>query len=319
MRKALGKYLFYSFRTLFLMAGLYLGMSMPKVQAAYTPVSHGNLIYEDQRGSTALYASDILLLNEKISSIPERCFDPLCYAHTHNWEYRGINEKTHTRHCADCGDAGDLTSAHKAEGWEQDTIFYEGKSYPGKRYTCACGYQWRMELTHNFTFEVTDEENHRSSCALDGSPYCPGCEPFVEEHYAWYYEMSGDDLHHTKICFDCGYQTEEACFFEEEEDDEGSLACICGRISAPDESEEPDEPDLPDTSDVPDMEDAPETIDAEDASDEADASDLPDMEDAPETPDVESAPPGDEDIIMFGGADLICPSEDAEKEGGYLQ
>lgn len=264
---------------LFLLFVLCLGAGMPKmyVKAAQTFVSHGNLIYEEGYRNASFYAEDIFLLEEKLSSIPERCFDPTCYAHTHNWEYCRINERTHTRHCADCGDANDLTSDHRADRWESDTIIHEGKSYPAKRFTCACGYQWRMELSHTITYEAVDEWSHRGRCALDGTSYCQGCEPLVEEHYAWYYEMCEEELHHEKICFDCGYQIEEACSFIETEGDEGQLVCICGR--SVEREEESETPDKPETEDPPEAPDEPESEDPPEASDESES------EDAPGTPD----------------------------------
>lgn len=69
-------------QALLLLIILCLGAEMPKSQAKATQtlISHGNLIYEDARGSVSLYAADILLLEEKLSSVPERCFDPAGYA-----------------------------------------------------------------------------------------------------------------------------------------------------------------------------------------------------------------------------------------------
>lgn len=276
-------------QTLLLLTVLCLAAEMPNVQAqtVSTSVSHGNLIYEGKRGSAALYAEDIHLLEEKISTIPERCFDPVCYAHTHNWEYYRINKKAHTRHCADCGDSNDLTSPHRADSWEHDTIFYEGKAYPGKRFTCACGYQWSMELSHTMIFEAVDEVTHQGRCALDGSPYCRGCEPIVEEHYAWYYEMGGDESHHEKICFDCGFRIEEICRFEETEDapEEPDTSDSSGTEDAPDTPEEPGTEDAPETPEEPGTEDTPETPEepeTEDAPEESETSDLPETEDTPE-------------------------------------
>lgn len=313
MRNVVKNSLLFFLRTFLLVIGLYFATGTLSVQAAQLPVSHGNLIYEDGRGSACLYAADILLLEEKISSIPERGFDPLCYAHTHNWEYRDINESTHTRHCADCGEANDLISAHRAERWERDTIFYEGKSYPAKRYTCACGYQWRMELTHNLIYEATDELSHHGRCELDGTPYCTGYDPSEEEHYAWYYEGSDDELHHTKICFDCGYRIEEDCCFLEDENGDGPSACVCGRNAPsevpdvgeapelPDTEEEPDEPDQPDTSDVEEEPDEPGISDSEGEPDEPGISDTetePDVPEEADKPDAEEEPdqPDDEFI-----------------------
>lgn len=89
-------------QTLILLIGIYFAAGMVNVQAQTVSscASHGNLIYEGKRGDAALYAADIRLLEEKISAIPERCFDPVSYARTHSWE--------------------------------SDTIFYEEKPCPGE-------------------------------------------------------------------------------------------------------------------------------------------------------------------------------------------
>lgn len=293
-------------KTLLLLLGLCLGTGMPKIcaKAAQTPVSHGNLIYEGRGASASLYAADIHLLEEKISTIPEQCFDPVWYGHTHNWEYCRINERTHTRHCADCGDANDLTGPHRADSWEHDTIFYKGNSYPAKRYTCACGYQWSMEMRHTLIYEAVDEMNHQVRCALDGSPYCQGCEPSVEEHYAWYYEMDEDELHHEKICIDCGYRIKEACSFDETEGDESLRVCVCGRSAeSEEESETPETDDKPETPNEPETGDPPELPDESGTEDTAENPDEPETDDAPENPDEpesDDAPgipdePGEED------------------------
>lgn len=275
-------------QSLLLLFGLCLGTGMPKIyaQAAQAPVSHGNLIYEGGRGSASLYAEDIHLLEEKIFTIPERCFDPVCYGHTHNWEYGRIDERTHTRHCAECGEANDLTSPHRAGSWERDTIFYGGNSYPAKRYTCVCGYQWSMEMSHTLIYEAVDEGNHQGRCALDGTPYCRGCEPSVEEHYTWYYEMGEDELHHEKICFDCGCRMEETCSFDEMEGDESRRVCVCGRsVEREEGSETPEADDAPEPSDEPETEEPPEVPDEPGTEDEPGLPDESGTEDAPETPD----------------------------------
>lgn len=77
-----------------LLIGLWFGARMPNVQAqtVSTSASHGNLIYEGNRGNVALYAADIHLLEEKISTIPEQCFDPVCYARPLIYEaVNGVN------------------------------------------------------------------------------------------------------------------------------------------------------------------------------------------------------------------------------------
>lgn len=260
------------------------------------------------------------MLEGKISTIPERCFDPVCYAHTHNWEYCRINERTHTRHCEDCGEVNDLTSVHRADRWESDTIFHEGRTYPAKCFTCACGYRWRMELDHTITYETVDESSHRGRCVLDGTVYCQGYEPSVEEHYAWYYEMDEDGIHHEKICFDCGCRMEEVCRFSEADEDENLRVCICGRSAErEEESETPDKPetgeptedpnepgseDPPGTSDEPGDEDPPEIPDesenddppetADESENDESENDESENEDPPGTPDEPGSeePPG---------------------------
>lgn len=274
-----------------LLIALCLGARMPNVLAetGSASVSHGNLIYVGSQGSASLYAADIRMLEEKISTIPERCFDPVCYAHTHNWEYCRINERTHTRHCADCGEANDLTSPHRADSWERNTIIYKGKSYPGKRFTCACGYQWSMEMSHTLIYEAVNEVNHRSRCALDGTPYCSGCEPSFEEHYAWYYEMDEDGFHHERICFDCGFRMEEVCSFGEADEDEDLRICICGRSA--EREEESGTPDKPETGEPPETPNEPGSGDPPGTSDEPGSEESSGAEDTSETPD----PPGTPD------------------------
>lgn len=248
-----------------LMIGLYFGLTVSEIEAeaAQRPVSHGTIIYTEGGENAGFYAADILLLEEKISAVPERCFDPACYAHDHKWEYRGINERTHTRHCADCGDANDLTCAHRANGWESTVIHYEGKTYPGRRYICDCGYQWNTELSHTFKCEAVDEMTHESRCVLGETAYCKGYEAYAEEHYAWYYQTGEDGFHHRKICYDCGFEMEEACSFDETEGEEGLGVCICGRSAGsekPEETEEkPEESEVPETEEKPDNPKEPET------------------------------------------------------------
>lgn len=293
---------------LLLLFVLCFGAGIPKtdVKAAQTSVSHGNLIYEEGYRNACFYAEDILLLEEKLSSIPEQCFDPLCYAHTHNWEYCRINERTHTRHCAECGEANDLTSAHRADRWESDTISHEGKTYPAKRFTCACGYQWRMELNHTIAYETVNELSHRGRCVLDGTVYCRGYEPIVEEHYAWYYEMGEDGIHHEKICFDCGLEMEEVCSFDEMVEDEELRVCICGRSA--EREEESEAPDQPETEEPPEEPDEPESEDPPGASDESES------EDPPETSDESESEDSSETSDESENEDLPETSDESEKE-----
>ncbi len=318
-RKRLKKHFLQAFLLLTL---LFFTSGMPDVQAASARAlaSHGNLVYGGTRGGASLYAADILLLEEKISTIPEQCFDPVCYTHTHHWEYCQINEKTHTRHCADCKENGDLTSPHRIDRWERDTIFYEGKTYAGKRYTCVCGYQWCMEQSHTMICEPADETSHQIRCALDKTSYCQGCEPFVEEHYVWYYEMNEDKLHHKQICYDCGFQIEQICSFDYT-DDEGRRVCICGNCETQDDSESPDvrdeseEPEKTDPSDSPDTEDAPqepETPDPPDTGDDPDESEKPEETDPSDTEDDSGESEGPEIPDLPDTGDDTGESEEPE-------
>lgn len=283
-------------QSVLMLIGLCLCLTMPGMQAeaAARPASHGNVVYTE--GNAGFYAADILLLEEKISTIPDRCFDPACYAHTHQWEYCEINQRTHTRHCAECGAANDLTSVHRAERQESDTIRYEGKTYPARRYTCACGYQWSMELSHTVKYEAVDAMRHRDGCVLGETAYCGGYEPSVEEHYAWYYEMEEDDLRHRKICYDCGFQVEEACSFGETEE-EGISVCVCGRIAPREEGgdvpvtgEPPEAPDTGEETDAPKLPDAGEEAEKPEAPDTGGEADTPEVPDTGEEAEKPEAP-----------------------------
>lgn len=203
-------------------------------------LSQGSLVYKEEEHGVQIYAADFLILKEKLDTIPDMLFEPACYTHVHQWEYRDVNEKTHTRHCESCGNGLDLVRTHKAERREECVFSHDGAEYFGIRYTCACGYQWEQEKTHTLFFETMGEDGHRIRCRLDGTKFCPGYEPFCEEHYAYYYEPCEDGCHHEKICMDCGYRGEEECFFSlpdaEDEDESGSgdsdssRRCWCGNI-----------------------------------------------------------------------------------------
>ncbi len=209
--------------------------------------SRGSLVYRQEEEGAQIYAADFLLLRDRLGIIPDTVFEPACYAHNHQWEYLDTNGETHTRHCSICGHAFDLVSIHKAERRETCSLFHEGTTYPGIRYTCVCGYQWECEKAHTLFFESVDEAGHRSGCRLNGTGFCPGYEPVTEEHYAYCYNSCGDGRHHEKICLDCGYQSEEACSFtlldsdgeendsgESGEDDSGGndgvRRCWCGNV-----------------------------------------------------------------------------------------
>ncbi|MDE6602168.1 MAG: hypothetical protein K2K90_08390 [Lachnospiraceae bacterium] len=202
-------------------------------------ISQGSLVYKEKERGAQIYAADFLILKEKLDTIPDTLFEPACYTHAHQWEYRDVSGKTHTRHCEACGDGFDLVRAHKAERREECVFSHDGTEYFGIRYTCVCGYQWEQEKAHTLFFETVGEEGHRSRCRLDGTKFCPGYEPFWEEHYAYYYEPCEDGRHHEKICMDCGYRGEEECFFSlPDVDDEGESSsggrCWCGNIEKPD-------------------------------------------------------------------------------------
>lgn len=200
--------------------------------------SRGTLIYDESEKGAQIYAADFLLLRDKLESISNTVFEPTQYTHFHQWEYRDINEETHTRHCESCGSASDMVSAHRAQRREGCSIFYNGEEYPGIRYTCICGYQWEQEASHTLSFEAVDENVHRSRCCLDDTEYCPGYESVTEEHYAYFYKPCEDGIHHIKVCMDCGYRHEEECSFILSDSDgaanSGDRRCLCGNVEQPD-------------------------------------------------------------------------------------
>ncbi len=171
--------------------------------------ARGNLLYQDEDGKAGIYESDFLILDEKMSVDSTEAFGPDYYTHTHLWEYRDVNERTHTRHCAICGDEYDLVQNHKAESEEKCTIFAAEREVPGRRFICACGYRWEREAAHELTFDMVDETCHRSRCLLDGTAYCPGYEPVEEEHFAYYHTWDETGDFCIKTCMDCGCQIRE--------------------------------------------------------------------------------------------------------------
>lgn len=228
--------------------------------------SRGSLVYGKEEQGARIYAADFLLLRDRLDTIPDVVFDPVCYTHTHQWEYLDVNGETHTRHCKSCGNAFDLISAHKANQWESCTLSHGGAKYPGIRYTCICGYQWEREETHTLYFEAVDKTSHRSRCRLDGTKCCPGYESVMEEHYAYHYVPCGDGCHHEKICMDCGYRdVEECCFSLPDMDSSGEdggngssgRRCWCGNVEKADSGTETGDEDV-------DEETRGENTDAED-------------------------------------------------------
>lgn len=246
-----------------------------------TLASRGSLIYEAGKGRTERlewYAEDLLLLKEKLSTIPDHCFDPACYTHVHNWVYQNINESTHTKHCDGCGSAFDSTGVHAAVREERCVISHAGQAYPGRKSICECGRQWMLETSHTLLHEPIDAVNHKIRCALDGSVYCRGYESVTEEHYAYYYVPDEDGTHHGKICLDCDYREEEPCSFTLEEapmqgetedetpkedqtvQDEGLRWCVCGNCSnakQEDVETNPEEEPVPVVGEPPEMADTP--------------------------------------------------------------
>lgn len=170
-------------------------------------VSRGNLIYRESAEEAGFYAADFSLLYGKLSAVSGEVFDPAEYTHIHQWEYRDVDDRTHTRRCTFCGMA--LTDKHRAESEEDCTIVSGDREFSGRRYQCVCGYQWERETAHTLTFDIVDEICHQSRCLLDGTAYCPGYEPIEEEHYAFSQTLNPSGTHYTKTCIDCGYQTEE--------------------------------------------------------------------------------------------------------------
>ena len=222
--------------------------------------SRGAIVYQDNGVKTEIYTADLLFLKDKLDTISGEIFSPSYYAHVHQWEYKDVNDRTHTKHCEKCGDDHDLTNVHQTAREEECIITSHGKEYPGRRYSCECGYQWVQEAAHALVFEQVDEICHRSRCVLEEEGYCRGYEPVLEEHYAYYYISDPDGVHHSKKCFDCAYQVEEACDFtleswdEEIEPDASVRYCECGNSRRTEEDEpaepEPTEPE-PDESEKP--------------------------------------------------------------------
>lgn len=251
-------------------------------------LSRGNLAYRDGAEGLEIYTADLRLLKEKLDTVPEEPFSSAYYAHTHQWEYREINEQTHTRHCASCGEAYDLVSVHRAVQEEDVTISWQEKNYDGRCYRCECGQQWVREAAHTLVFDEVDESCHKGRCLLADTAYCRGYESVPEEHYAYYCEPDADGEHHLEICIDCGYQIRKECSFtagvweEDDERDPTRCYCECGN-SRPKEAEETDT-DTDGPSEMPGEEGT--------APDEAEETDT-DTGGPPETPEEEAPTAGE--------------------------
>lgn len=264
-----------------------LGTAQAKEEAF---ASRGSLVFEDNRGRLEWNTEDLLLLKEKLSSIPNQCFDPACYTHDHNWVYQDINESTHTRHCDGCGSAFDSISGHMAVREECCVISHDGREYPGQKFICTCGWQWMRETAHTLLCEPVDAVNHTIRCALDGSAYCRGYESVMEEHYAYYYVPDEDGMRHGKVCLDCGYREEELCSFtleeapvQEKTEGENSKEdqavqgevyrwCVCGNCMKQEAAQE--DPAQPDVGEPPVAPDTTEDLTGEETA-------LPETPEAP--------------------------------------
>lgn len=228
MRKKIGVLM-----ALLIFIGIPLGVKATSELGSSNIKSCGSIIYQDSSGSMELYAEDIALLQEKLSSVPNEIFDPVLYSHIHEWEYINVNRDTHTRHCAGCGSAYDMVSAHDVAASKVCTITYNGKEYPGYEKRCRCGYTWKEEMYHNLIYSPVDASYHILSCALDGTDYCSGLSDEKSVHIITAFPI--DESHHRLICDYCGFtgETQECVFdYDSVEDNEDSTKvrkyCECG-------------------------------------------------------------------------------------------
>lgn len=166
--------------------------------------SRGSLVYTGKDEGAQIYAADFLLLKDRMGMVSDTVFEPGSYMHTYSLEAACMSD------------------------------------------TYACGNQPEQEEAHahELFFEPVDETVHRSRCRMEGTELCPGYEPVVEEHYAYFYEPCEDGCHHEKVCMDCGYRKEEDCCFgpsgERDGGEDGSSGdsngrhcCWCGNMEKP--------------------------------------------------------------------------------------
>lgn len=286
-----------------------------KVQAKEEAFSsRGSLLYEDAAGRVEWCAEDLLLLRNKLSSIPKQCYDPACYTHEHRFTYQAVNDRTHTRHCDGCGESFDLVNEHAAMRKERCTISHEGRNYIVLQSVCECGWKWARETEHTLMFDPVDAVSHRSRCALENTAYCPGYASVTEEHYAYYYIPASDGEHHEKVCLDCGYQEEETCSFNPEnpEDDETGTdenlcRCVCGNSIKQEETEKEPAP-----AETPEM---PEETPEESAKEPEEPSEEPTKE--PGKPSEEPTKEPGESSEQEDTSEL--PSEQPEPENGSTE
>lgn len=208
-----------------------------------TLASSGNIVYREDGREVAFYMEDLSLLRDKISTIPADVFAPGRYANARRQKDRRVNRENPVQYYEICDSEYDRICSHTAVREEETTITWHGKNYPGRRYTCDCGYQWVSEVSHTIVYDAVDSDSHRSRCELDGTEFCKGYEPVTEEHCDYRYEICQDGIHHRKICVDCGYCiAEEACSFTvnveaggEDDRDPSLLYCECGNGKRPEE------------------------------------------------------------------------------------
>lgn len=217
--------------------------------------SQNTLKYQGADGEVALYGSDIMLLARKLSSIPDRPFDPDIYTHIHSWEYIDINDSTHTKHCTVCGSENDLINPHTPSQKEPCDVTYGGDTYSLNKCTCECGYQWIEESGHHLVYETVDDSKHSVSCALDGTEYCSGFRSYTDEHYMDEISPKDDNTHHTLRCSACGYEKEEACDFTDhselnEDKTEITWYCRCGNSTTEPYTDSNSDPDTSDNTPV---------------------------------------------------------------------
>lgn len=215
-------------------------LKIGRVMAGAGLSSRGNLVYREGTGGAQIYESDFLLLKAKLDTIPDEPYEPAAYAIVRQRKDVAAVVETYSSYYEPCGDyveAPDLVCTHQEGQEEACTFTYDGREYAGRRYMCVCGYQWEQEAAHTLLFEPVDGIGHRSRCRLEGTAYCPGYEPVVEEHYAYNYKSCADGRHHEKICMDCGYREEEECSFSMPAGDgggeDGGRCCRCGNMEKP--------------------------------------------------------------------------------------
>lgn len=242
--------------------------------------SKNTLKYSGSNGKIELYADDLALLADKVVTIPDKIFDPNVYAHSHIWEYIDINDQTHKKHCAECGSDNDLTNKHTAFQQETCNISYGDSIYAGAIFTCECGYQWTKERYHNYEYAYADDNKHLVTCALNGTEYCSGFQTYSKDHFFEGVVSNDDNMHHTSLCAECGYERMEACDYTDYfkiDDDSGETLwyCQCGNWIT--------EPNVPNTDANDDGTDDTDIDSDHDTGSDTDADQITDLQTSTET------------------------------------